>query len=184
MPVGNIGMHNHTEIGFVGKTNKFMMKPPVHQPKNIPSLDKDLMIDGCEVMCYIRKHLFSHWLFESCDNFFVVPTKSRWEVHSFSFVNKDRVFQVLAESDKGILIIEFSNVTAVKFDISRKYPNTVKILKNFVVDKMKKIASHDFLIRKSVFMHNDVAENLTGNLLFKQQSIDKNFKKLKKFTEK
>ena len=173
VPVGNIGLHNYTATGFVGKTNKFMMKPPVHNPKKIPSLDKDLMIDGSEMMCYIQKHLLGHWLFENCDNFFVVPTKARWEVHSFSFVNKDRVFQGLAESDKGLLIIEFPNIIAVKFDINRKYPNTVKILNNFIIHKLKELANHNTLMTKSVLIYEDVTENLKGGLIFTKKSKDK-----------
>lgn len=48
---------------------------------------------------------------------------------------------MLAESDEGPQIIEFKSFLAVNFDIDPKYPESVKILKNYIIHALRDIKS-------------------------------------------
>ena len=48
---------------------------------------------------------------------FVVPCKNAWDIHTFTFMNPDKSFTVLAESERGPCIIEFKNIIATLFNI-------------------------------------------------------------------
>lgn len=61
-------------------------------------------------------------------------------MHSFSFPTIERAFTILAESDRGPIIIEYgSYIVATLFDISAKYEATTQILANFIKSTVNKI---------------------------------------------
>ncbi|KAM3140606.1 hypothetical protein pb186bvf_007204 [Paramecium bursaria] len=57
-----------------------------------------------------------------------------------SFASADRAFKVLAESDRGPVVIEYgSYCLGTYFDISIQYAPTVQIMKNFIRETVQKI---------------------------------------------
>ena len=71
---------------------------------------------------------------------FVACTDSKWDVHSFSFTSEHKSFRVLAESDRGAVIIEFGTyILGCLFDIDKKYVETLVPLKNFIKTTTSKI---------------------------------------------
>ena len=48
----------------------------------------------------------------SINHTFKVISKNSWDVHSFSQINPDKSFKILAESDRGAAIIEHENIVA------------------------------------------------------------------------
>jgi hypothetical protein len=78
-----------------------------------------------------------HYLFEDIPFEFMVPFKNAWDVHPFNFVNPKKTFLTLADYPKGPMIIEVSsNIIGIQFNVSQKYPETVKILKNFIMHQI------------------------------------------------
>lgn len=63
-----------------------------------------------------------------------------WDCHTFSFVNKEKMFSVLAESERGPAILDFGNILALHFNVEKNYPSTLSLVKNFIdrsIDIMK-----------------------------------------------
>lgn len=96
-----------------------------------------------------------HYLFRNIPFEFVVPFKNSWDVHPFNFVNPMRTFVVLAESEKGsfnypytslaAMILEASdNLIGTQFNLDRKYPETIAILRNFIEHQLG--IDHQFII--------------------------------------
>ena len=57
-----------------------------------------------------------HWVLQGIDSEFIVPLKNSWDMHSFAFVNPEKIFVVLADSmQRGGLILEMRNLIATMF---------------------------------------------------------------------
>ena len=72
---------------------------------------------------------------------FIVPLKNSWDVHSFAYVNPEKMFVVLADSVRGPVIIESGNMLATMFTTDYKYPNTLEPIKNYILHTLKYIKS-------------------------------------------
>lgn len=68
---------------------------------------------------------------------FLIPSKPSWIIHTFSFINKEKSFIVLAETNRAPSIILLKNCIGVEFEISFKYPASIEIMKNFIKHHMK-----------------------------------------------
>jgi hypothetical protein len=75
------------------------------------------------------------------DTEFIVPLKNSWDVHTFAFVNADKTFTVLADSARGPVIIESTNLLATMFATNYNYPNTLLPIKNYILHTLKYIKS-------------------------------------------
>lgn len=60
-----------------------------------------------ECRCYIKKTYLSNYLFEECDMEFKVYCNNSWQMHAFKFITDSRRFNILCESKKGPMIIEY-----------------------------------------------------------------------------
>ncbi len=97
-----------------------------------------------ESKCCIKKQYYTHWLFEKVRSQFLVENKSSWDTHPVNITNVAVVHQnykVLAESERGPVIIEHLNTIACQFYVSNQYPESVKILENYIKKKIKDIQS-------------------------------------------
>ena len=65
-----------------------------------------------------------HWAFLGMDDEFIIPLKNSWDIHTFSFINPHKHFKVLADSERGPIVIEMENTLGVLFSTYTKYPNT------------------------------------------------------------
>lgn len=132
-PVCNIGMHHSRTAQEFNTLGKFVIKTPIYRPKkSIHDSEKATVFDeNVERKCYIKKIYLNHWLFHNCDMEFVVPYKGRWEVHSFNFTNKEKAFDILAESEQGALVIEYPRIVGIKFLVSKRYKESFQMFSNF-----------------------------------------------------
>ena len=66
---------------------------------------------------------------------------SPFDVHPFNFRNQSKTFDILGETTTSPQIILFSNGTilASQFMLSKNYPDTLIILKNFIKTKMTEL---------------------------------------------
>lgn len=62
----------------------------------------------------------------------MVENDSKWDTHSITPLNKDVEFKVIAESERGMMIIEQENSIGINFHISEKYEFTQFILQRFI----------------------------------------------------
>ena len=126
IPCTNVGLHYKRAALEFNSIGKYVVKSPVYVPKK---LNEDTVVrDMNEVVCRLKKHISGHWLFQGCDPDFVVYCETKWQVHPFSFVDKNKVFKELASSKDGPMIIEFQNIIAVQFDIKKRYSSWIAIL--------------------------------------------------------
>jgi len=91
-----------------------------------------------------------HWSFEGMDSEFIVPLKNTWDIHSFAFTNPDKTFHVLADSDRGPVIISLKNMLATMFTTNHKYPNTLIPIKNYILHTLKYVKSQVFCLSKGI----------------------------------
>ena len=143
VPVTNIGLHYERAVHEANTIGKYVVKSPVYHPKTSNNAAQYNFDETSQKLCILKKHNYSHWLFEKVSSEFIVPWKRRWDVHSFSFLDPTKVFTILAESKTGPVIIEFHNIVAVQFEITRKYPDTVQIFRNFIGSILKKLISNE-----------------------------------------
>ena len=141
IPICNVGLHNVRLAQEYNTLGKYVIQAPVYRPKQIiqDRVQTHCFFENSEVLCYLKKAHSNHWLFVNCGLEFPVAHKSKWHVHGFKFPDPEKTYEVIAESDDGPFIIEFRNIIGVKFEISKKYPETRHIIRNFVGKCSKEI---------------------------------------------
>ena len=60
-------------------------------------------------------------------------------MHNFTCLNVQKRIKILGDSDRGAIIIEVGNILAVLFNVCEEYGETIKTLRNFILEKVKKI---------------------------------------------
>lgn len=141
--VTNIGLHYQRAAHEYNTIGKYVVKAPVYHPKSFNSANQFNFTESTETLCILKKHEYGHWLFEDVSPEFVVSWRTHWEVHSFGFPDPSKVFSILAESKVGPMIIEYPHIIGVQFDIQKRYPDSLKILKNFLMVKLRKLVSDE-----------------------------------------
>lgn len=141
LPLCNMGLHNIRVAQEYNTLGKYVIQAPVYRPNKVieDRTQNNRFYESHEVLCYIKKQHSNHWLFAECGLEFIVPHKSKWQVHSFTFMNRIKTFEVIADSKEGPLIIEYPNIIGVKFELDKRYPQTVKVLGNFLTKYSKDI---------------------------------------------
>ena len=89
------------------------------------------------------EHLCSHYLFKDIRPEFVVDVHNLWDPHpvqtqAFNITKEN--YQIMAETERGPVVVLHSNTCAVQFNLDRKYPETVQILKNYLEQKLYEIS--------------------------------------------
>ncbi|KRX09716.1 hypothetical protein PPERSA_02588 [Pseudocohnilembus persalinus] len=96
---------------------------------------------GNETICYVKKIILNHYLFQDVELQFMIPFKNSWDVHKINFPNSNLTFSIMADSKFCPQIIkQGEHIISTQFSISQKYPETIKILKNFIQNGLKIIA--------------------------------------------
>lgn len=75
---------------------------------------------------------------------FLCCCKNQWDPHPVKITNFETVkinYTTLAESEKGPMIAEHRNHIATQYHIDRDYPDSIKIIENFVKNKIQQIQS-------------------------------------------
>lgn len=103
---GNIGLHFRKAAQEYQMMGKFVMQAPVYHPPKIKELQGIYFNSQNELICYIKKTQLHHWGFRDVPMEFKVETNNTWDIHQFSYTNSKRQFAVLADGERGPLIIE------------------------------------------------------------------------------
>lgn len=103
---------------------KYIMQAPVYHPPKIKELYNVYFNSSNELICYVKKMHLHHWGFIEVPLEFKVELKNTWDVHQFTIVNQNKKFTILAEGERGPLIMENKNTFATLFLISKKFPES------------------------------------------------------------
>ena len=155
-PFTNVGLHYCRAAYEYNTIGKYVVKAPVYHPKAFNSANQFNLTETSETLCILKKHEYGHWLFEGISPEFVVAWKTRWEIHPFGFPDPSKIFSILAESKVGPMIIEYSHIVATQFDIQKRYPDTLKLLKNFLHAKVRKLVSDEPCQKISVARYKEL----------------------------
>ena len=121
MPKSNIGLHFSKAAEDSRQIGKFLLKTHTYKPRAISSSNNIFKSKSTETICYLKKVYLHHYLFEGLPCEFLVPSHNKWDIHPITFTNQDKAFIVLAESDRGPIIIEFfGSIIATTFHITNK----------------------------------------------------------------
>lgn len=135
-------MHNTQCAEEFGSLGKFFIKRKPYKPKKrIDELDHYINVNT-EIVVYIHKIYAQHWLFKEIPFDFKTNCLNRWDVHPINITKIctiGRNYTILAETSKGPAIIEHRNTVALQFVISANFPETVRILNNFITAKYTEI---------------------------------------------
>ncbi len=177
IPFCNIGLHNVRLAQEFNTLGKYVIQVPVYRPKkNVDDkLQVDCFFEDYEVKCYLKKAHSNHWLFAECGLEFVVPHKSKWQVHGFKFLDEEKQFEAIAESDDGAFIIEYPNIIGVKFEIDSKYPETCVILQNYLTKCAREILERGGTQGKSIQDENPVSFSRVKRFVFNRKPSESQF---------
>ena len=162
-----LGLHYDRTAQEYQTIGKYVLQAPVHRFKTTNATNTPVLSNPSEKVCYIKKNHLFHWLFNECDPECLVLVKAKWFVHSFSFTNPKKAFSILAECDKGPLIIELDNTVGILFEIENKYQASIKILSNYVIFMLKKIKSRGSNALASVVDYNSHKQSDTNIVIAK-----------------
>jgi hypothetical protein len=90
-----------------------------------------------EQITTIKKIYNQHWLLQGLPVEFKVSSKNTWDPHPVNIKLENlhllhSNYRVLATSLRGPQIAEHENTICVQFDITKKYPETLGLLENFL----------------------------------------------------
>ena len=71
------------------------------------------MSRNTEIIGYLKKIHLHHWAVQGMSMEFLIPFKNAWYVHSFAFTCKSKKFEIVAECEKGPIVIQFKNIITV-----------------------------------------------------------------------
>lgn len=66
----------------------------------------------------IYKKKLKHYAFNELETNTLIHSKNKWWIHPFNITHPDRYLTILAECDKGPLIVEYKNVLGINFHVS------------------------------------------------------------------
>ena len=135
----NTGIHYEKAAQEYYTLGKFIINTPPYRVKSLNSLENIFISKNTEAICYLKKSHLNHYLFQGVPFEFLIPNKSSWIIHTFSFINNKKGFLILADTKKGACIIELKNCIAAECEISEKYHCTIQILRNFILHHLKLI---------------------------------------------
>lgn len=95
-------------------------------------------VGGC-----ITQDKVGHFLFSGVDKNFVVRKSNYWEPHPFVYLNEDRMFKVLAESDT-FQIFELGFLIGCIFEVSPKHETHCRMVRNFILKMATEVRCHNY----------------------------------------
>jgi hypothetical protein len=138
-PRANAGLHFRLAAQEYNTVGKFIIQKPVFRVNSVQQ-SKLFKSKNTETICYIKKSYLQHPFLKDVDFEFLVESANRWDPHPFNFLNPNKTFYVLGESNEGPQIISFRDLhLGLQFHVSRQYPQSVTILANFFRAKTKQI---------------------------------------------
>lgn len=133
LPKGNVGLHHRRSAEEYQTLGRYILKAPIYRPKKLTELVEIYKAKTTESIVYIKKNYMNHWAIKDIYPLeFKAQLLGEWDCHAFSFVNKEKTFTVLGESEKGPCVLDIGNILALHFNVEKAYPTTISLAKNFV----------------------------------------------------
>ena len=147
VPIMNIGLHKQIAAEKYMQRGKFVL-PDGFKGKDYIK-NKNTLVSNChEIKVNVLRQYLSHYLLVDLPVEFVAFTTLTWFVHSFNVNFKKYQFKVICQCDKGPVVIEHENSVGVAFHPQSNYPETIKILENFISKKFQEIQDKLFSFKK------------------------------------
>ena len=144
VPKMNTGIHHRRSAIDPHSQGKCVLKPSSNTRDIFKQNATGFCSSDTEDFCNVKKLYSQHYSLTDVPSEFVIPAKNLWDIHRFNFVNPYKTFIVLAESHRTPQIIFFEgNCIATLFDITKKYPTTVKIITSFIYARLTEIKNDD-----------------------------------------
>lgn len=158
IPKGNTGLVCHSSDharDYGAKTNSARAgtKPAAHYRGGVGSeLSHQLYLSKRgETKCCIRLELASHALFTGFPHReFLANCKSKWDLDEEIASTGGNRYRVLLDSSRGPMLVEFGNCVGTHFSVSKEYPESVRLLRNFVLAKYEELKVHAHIDRSYV----------------------------------
>ena len=147
VPIMNVGLHKQIAAEKYMQRGKFVL-PDGFKGKDYIK-NKNTLVSNChEIKVNVLRQYLSHYLLIDLPVEFVAFTTLTWFVHSFNVNFKKYQFKVICQCDKGPVVIEHENSVGVAFHPQSNYPETIKILENFISKKFQEIQDKLFSFKK------------------------------------
>jgi hypothetical protein len=144
-PIVNIGFHHHKTAADM-ENRSSILKSFRYIPRNFDFSEPVHPGKRTETVCRVLKQYVQHWLLKDVGlQEFLVSQKNSWDIHAVNVCDKSSCFTILAESDRSPQIITQGNSALVMFNIDAHYPNSAKIVRNFVDHMMQEYSIHQKL---------------------------------------
>lgn len=151
-PIANASIHHHktaqeNRIPYLAQTRASMLKTIQYAPQYFDTVDQVYVSNRSEMKCRVLKQHIQSWITQGIGVIsiqfreFLVPSPGGWDVHPVNSADQENIYQVIAESQRGPMIITLKNIVCTKFHVEQKYQETVHILTNFVMHMSEKIYS-------------------------------------------
>lgn len=153
VPKGNTGLAAHSsdrakDYGAKMNSARGGTKPAQHRER----LGRQLCVSKRgDTKCCIRLEHANHVLFTSIPHReFITNCKSKWDLDEVIASTGSNRYRVLLDSNRGPMLVEFGNCVGSHFVLSREYPESGKLLRNFVLAKVEDLKVHAHVDRSYV----------------------------------
>jgi len=141
---GNVSLHYTKKAALTSPIASFLKSTKTYRPKSLPELYQLYRSRKDETICTTRKQYLHHWLFEGIPPEYMALNDNSWDIHPVNLTHVRSVkrnYTILSDCDRGPAIVEHLNTIGMQCNVSKQYPQTNIILKNFVRHKLLEIYS-------------------------------------------
>ena len=147
VPIMNIGLHKQIAAEKYMQRGKFIL-PDGFKGKDYIK-NKETLVSNChELNVNVLRQYLSHYLLNNLPVQFVAYSTLTWFPHFFNVSFKRYQFKAICQCDKGPVVIEHENSVGVAFHPQSNYPETIKILENFIIRKFQDLQEKLFSFKK------------------------------------
>lgn len=124
-----------------------MLKTQQYSANHFDSIEQVYVSNRSEMKCRVLKQHIQSYLTQGLSvsaiqfKAFLVPSPGGWDVHPINSSDQENIYQVIADGERGPMIITLKHIVCTKFHIEAKYPETIVVLTNFVVHMSEKMYS-------------------------------------------
>lgn len=120
-----------------------------------------VMTSDSDILCDVRKHFMSHWIFKNVYHEFICENLQKWAPHTVNVTSTETVkysYTPMAIGRSQVQMAEHMNSIALQFTFKNKHKETVKILQNFINQALERIANEEKVGSFLVEAQNQIRE--------------------------
>ena len=147
VPIMNIGLHKQITAEKYMQRGRFIL-PDGFKGKDYVKNQETLVSNCHEIKVDVLRQYLSHYLLNNLPVEFSAFTTLTWFPHYFNVSFKKYQFKVICQCDRGPVVIEHEQSVGVAFHPQHNYPETIKILENFIYKKFQEVQDKLFSFKK------------------------------------